>query len=140
MDIHTKYLIFSSALMLLIGLLAGAPYGNAINRDAPAHIVNAWRVAHASLPMGAALGLAMAVILSSLSVGWWCKALIVWPFILASAGFTFALLYGAMVGQRGLQRRAPFTNQLVYTGNIIGAAGSLISAIVLLYAAFVSLF
>ncbi len=140
MDMQAKYLIFSSAIILLVGLLAGAPYARAINNNAPAHSVNAWRVAHASLPMGATLGLAMAAILSSLSVGSLCKSLIVWPFIAASAGFCFALPLGAMVGQRGLTRSAPFTNQVVYAGNIVGALGSLISAAGLLYAAFVSLF
>jgi hypothetical protein len=140
MDMQAKYLIFSSATMLLIGLLSGAPYGRAINNNAPAHIVNAWRVAHASLPMGATLGLAMAAILSSLSVGALCKSLIVWPFIASSAGFCFALPFGAMVGQRGLSRQQPYTNQLVYAGNVIGSFGALISAIALLYAAFVSFF
>jgi hypothetical protein len=140
MDMQAKYLMVSSALMLLIGLLVGAPYGKAINRNAPAHIVNAWGVAHASLPMGATLGLAMSAILSSLRVDWIGKAWIVWPFIIASAGFCFALPLGAMVGQRGLQRAAPFSNQLVYAGNIVGAVGSLISAAALLYAALVSLF
>lgn len=126
--------------MLLIGLLAGAPYGRAIVLNAPPHIVNAWRVAHASLPMGATLGFAMAGILSSLSVSQFCKSLIVLPFIVASIGFCFALPLGAVVGQRGLSRTGPFANRLVYTGNIVGAVGSLMSSVVLLYAAFVSLF
>lgn len=44
-------MIFHAAVMLLVGLICGAPYGRAINRQQPAPTIAAWRVAHASLPI-----------------------------------------------------------------------------------------
>lgn len=68
MDSSARYLAFHGAIVLLIGLLCGRPYGRAVNRGAPAHIVQSWRVAHASLPMGAMLMFTTAALLSSFTV------------------------------------------------------------------------
>ena len=55
MGVSARYLVFNGAIVLLIGLLCGAPYGRAVVRQAPPHIVHSWRVAHLSLPIGATL-------------------------------------------------------------------------------------
>ena len=55
-----RHLVFHGAIVLLFGLLLGAPYAKAIKREAAAHVVNSWRVAHLSLPIGATLMLATA--------------------------------------------------------------------------------
>ena len=78
-----RHLAFHGAVVLLFGLLLGAPYARSIKRQAAAHIVNSWRVAHLSLPIGATLlcwrprvGVAMsrwarsAVRLSAVAAGW----------------------------------------------------------------------
>lgn len=48
-DTPARHLVFHRAIVLLFGLLSGAPYARAINRKKPAPISHAWRVAHASL-------------------------------------------------------------------------------------------
>jgi hypothetical protein len=68
MPTYARHLIFHAALVLLFGLLLGAPYARAIKRGAAAHVVNSWRVAHLSLPIGATLMLATAPLLASLAV------------------------------------------------------------------------
>jgi hypothetical protein len=54
MDTYSRQLVFHGAVVLLVGLLCGAPYGRAVNRNAPEHIVHSWRVAHGSIPLGPA--------------------------------------------------------------------------------------
>lgn len=66
---QARYLVFHSALVLLAGLLVGVPYGRAVHRNAPDQIIRAWRLAHGTLTLGPTLGLAIAAVLSSLSVG-----------------------------------------------------------------------
>lgn len=68
MGSSARHLAFHGAVVLLVGLVCGAPYGRAINRGAAAHTVNAWRVAHASLPIGATVMLAVSGVVSAFVV------------------------------------------------------------------------
>lgn len=131
-----RHLVFHGAIVLLIGLLCGAPYGRAINRDAPAHTVHAWRVAHASLPMGAALmfgaATALPLLAPSAAVAWCIAGLL----IASGYSFCLSLPLAALTGHRGLRRDGPGAAQLVYLGNLSGAVTSLLAAAVLAYAAY----
>lgn len=139
MDPQARYLIFHSVVVLLIGLLVGAPYGRAITRNAPSCIVNAWRLAHNALPVGATVGIAIGAVLSSLNVSALLKSLIAWSWVVSNYAFCFSLPVAAVIGQRGLTRAKPLSNQLVFTGNVVGAGASLVGTLVLLYAAYISL-
>jgi hypothetical protein len=135
-----RHLVFHGAIVLLFGLLLGAPYAKAIKRDAAAHIVNSWRVAHLSLPIGAALMLATAGVLSSLAVPGWAMWLIAVALIVSAYGFCVSTPLAAISGQRGLSSDgAAGLGRLVYAGNIVGAIASVAGAVALLGAAFVSL-
>lgn len=134
-----RHLIFHGAIVLLIGLLCGAPYARAIKRDAPAHTVHAWRVAHASLPIGAGLMFAAAACmpLLTVSVGWlWAIAI---SLIVSSYAFCISLPLGAVVEHRGLSSEGPWQAKAVYAGNMVGAWGSLAGAVLLVIAAYQSL-
>jgi hypothetical protein len=139
MDTYSRQLVFHGAVVLLIGLLCGAPYGRAVNRKAPEHIVHSWRVAHASIPLGAALMFGLAAVLSHLQGSASLKWVIAVFFIVSSYAFCFSLPLAAVVGQRGLSSRGPTSAKLVYLGNMIGALSSSVAAAALLYAAWVSL-
>ena len=139
MDTYSRQLVFHGAVVLLIGLLCGAPYGRAVNRKAPERIVHSWRVAHASIPLGAALMFGVAAVLSDLQGGASLKWVVAVFFIVSSYAFCFSLPLAAVVGQRGLSSRGPTSAKVVYVGNMVGAASSLVAAAVLLYAAYVSL-
>jgi hypothetical protein len=139
MDAYSRQLVFHGSVVLLIGLLCGAPYGRAVTRNAPDHIIHSWRVAHASIPIGAALMFGVAAVLSHLGGGdslKWTTAIL---FIVSSYAFCFSLPLAAIVGHRGLSSRGPTSAKLVYVGNIVGAMSSLVAAAALLCAAFVSL-
>ncbi len=139
MQTSARYLVFHGAIVLLVGLLCGAPYGRAINRAAPAPVVNAWRLAHASLPMGALLMFSVAAILSTLDTVPAIKWFISLALIVSSYAFCFSLPLAAVVGHRGLSAQGPLSARLVYAGNMLGAFASLVGVVGLIYAAFVSL-
>ena len=139
MDTYSRQLVFHGAVVLLVGLLCGAPYGRAVNRNAPEHIVHSWRVAHGSIPLGAALMFGVAAILSHLGGGAPLKWAVALFLIVSSYAFCFSLPLAAVVGHRGLSSRGPIPAKLVYAGNMVGAGSSLASAVVFLYLAYVSI-
>ena len=139
MSPSSRHLVFHGAVVLLFGLLLGAPYARAIKRDAAAHIVNSWRVAHLSLPVGATLMLAVAALLPLLAVAAQVKWIIALALIVSAYGFCVSTPLAALTGQRGLSSGGVGLGKLVYLGNLVGAWGSVVAAAALLYAAFVSL-
>ena len=68
MNRPSRHLVFHGSLVLLLGLLLGAPYAQAIKAEADEQIINSWRVAHQSLPIGATLMFAVAAVLPMFSV------------------------------------------------------------------------
>lgn len=133
---YTTQLIFHGAVILLVGLLCGAPLGSAVVRGKPEETVRAWRVAHSSLVTGGVLLLALAGIVARLQLGALPLALLVWAFVGSSYGFALVLPLGAHYGHRGLTAAPPFINRVLYIGNIIGATGLLVGTVVLLWAAY----
>jgi hypothetical protein len=89
--------------------------------------------------VGPILGLAIAAVLSSLSVGAPIKSWLAWTWVVSNYGFCFSLPLAAMVGQRGHTLDKPLSNQLVFAGNMVGLSASSVGTVVLLYAAYVSL-
>ena len=139
MHLAARHLVLHAAVLLLLGLLLGAPYARAIKRGAAAHIVNSWRVAHASLPIGATLMLAVAALLPALAPPPALELLIVIALVVSGYGFAVSTPLAAITGQRGLGRGGSGLGHLVYAGNMVGAAGSLVAAVGLLAAAALAL-
>jgi hypothetical protein len=133
-DSYCALLLLSGSLVLLIGLLAGYPYGKAITRQALEPVVRAWRLAHSSLAIGGTTSLAAGAVLPWLHAGGWERPVIAWSFVLSGLAFSIALPYGAWKGHRGLVAEGPFDNWVVYGGNVVGAVSSLVGAVVLVYA------
>jgi len=139
MDSASRQLVFHGAIVLVVGLLCGAPYGRAINRGAPVHVVHAWRVAHLSLPIGSILMFATAPLVSSFAVPVSVKWLIAIALIVSAYAFCLSLPLAALAGHRGLSWRGPPTAKLIFAGNSLGAWASLLAACALVYAAYSSL-
>lgn len=104
--------------------------GRAVNRGADPSTVNAWRVAHSGLVMGAVLLLSVSAVLPKIALSPFWEAFLAWSFIASAYGFIVALPYGAAIGERGL-RDVAGRGRVVYVGNVIGAAGSLAGGFVL---------
>jgi hypothetical protein len=134
-----KQLVFHGGVILLVGLLCGAPYGRAIVRGKPEAVVRAWRVAHASLSMGGILLIALAAAVPQLQLSGFFTASMVWAFVVSSYAFAAALPLGAHYGHRGLTFKPPFLNRVVYAGNVVGAIGSLVGAVLLVWGAYAAL-
>ena len=133
---YTQQLIFHGAVVLLIGLLCGAPLGSAVVRAKSEDIVRGWRVAHTSLIMGGILLLAVAGISERLRLGAFAQHLLVWPLVISSYGFAVVLPLAAHYGHRGLTPAGPFVNRVIYIGNMVGAAGLVLGTVVLLWGAY----
>src|SRR5229473_1739381 len=95
---HTKQLIFHGAVVLLVGLLCGAPMGRSIVRGRPESVVRAWRVAHSSLVLGGVLLLALGGVVTYLALSPPALALLVLAFIASSYAFAIVLPLGAHYG------------------------------------------
>jgi ABC-type polysaccharide/polyol phosphate export permease len=134
-----KHLVFHGTVVLLFGLLLGAPYAKAINRGAPAHIVNSWRIAHQSLPIGAILMFSVAALLPSLPVPSAVSWVIAGSLIVSAYFFCVAMPLAAITGHRGLTRGKTMPENIVLFANVAGAWLSLVAALALVYAAAVSL-
>ena len=139
MNASAHHLMFHGSIVLLYGLLCGAPYARAINRNAPAHVVHSWRVAHASLPMGATLMLVVAAllpVLPEIAALQWTIAL---ALIVSSYAFVVALTLAPILGHRGLSSQGPVAAKLVFAGNLIGAWASMVAAVALVGASYLAL-
>ena len=118
-------LLFHGAVVLLVGLLAGAPYGRAIASGAPLRRAEAWRAAHTGL-----IGTGVMTIVFGLMLRQWHaegalpQALAVIA-IVAAYAFSAAMILAAASGQRGLSAAAPLANRLVFAGYVVGVLGSL---------------
>ena len=134
-----KQLIFHGAVIFLIGLLCGVPFGRAIVRRKPEATVSAWRVAHTSLTMGGILLLVVGLVVPQLRLGTSTLTLMVWAFVASAYGFVLALPLGAHYGHRGLTYQPPFANRVVYLGNVIGVLGTVVGSAVLLWGAYAAL-
>jgi hypothetical protein len=139
MHSSARQLVFHGAVVLLIGLICGAPYGRAIRRGSPASVAAAWRLAHASLPMGAALMFGASAVLTDLPMNDGLRWTIAVALIISSYAFCVSLPLAATVGHRGLAPGGPISARLVFAGNTIGALASLVGAAALVLAGWMSL-
>ena len=126
-------LSFHGAIVLLIGLLSGIPYGSAINQNQSECVIRAWRVAHSGLAMGGTTMIAIAAVINQLEMNAIVLNILVWSSVVSGYGFCLALPYGAWIGHRGLAVGKTIESNVVYLGNIVGAWGSLVSASTLIF-------
>ena len=133
-------LLLHGAIVLLVGLLTGIPYGKAITSKKDENIVRAWRVAHSGLSMGGTTMIAISAVISALEFAPNIGSFLVWSFVISGYGFCLALPYGAWVGHRGLSVQKPTSNNIVYVGNMVGAVGSLTGTLILIFSCLTTLY
>ena len=126
-------LLFHGAIVVLIGQSLGIPYGSAITQKKEEEVVRGWRVAHSALSMGGTTMIAIAAAINQFDISTIVLATIVWSLIISGYGFCIALPYGAWVGHRGLTSGKTIENKIVYLGNILGAVGSLVGVLALVF-------
>lgn len=138
-DISAVLLTSSGFLVLLIGLLCGAPMGRAINQGQAEDIIRAWRVAHSSLVGGGVMLLAISANLSRVELPATAMLLVSGALCVSVWAFTFALIFGAWNGHRGTDRGAGTGSALTYAANMTGVILSVVAITGLSYGACVHL-
>src|SRR5262245_33893289 len=105
---------FNGLLVLLLGLLAGAPYGAALVNGWGDEAVRAWKLAPVEgVPTGLML-LALAGCAHWLALGATGERVVMWGAVLAAWGNVIGAVLGALTGQRGLAPQGPAANWLVF--------------------------
>ena len=128
-------LLFHGIVVLLIGLLCGIPYSQAITGGLGEEAVRGWRFAHLGLTVGGIWLIAISGAAGLISIPRSLVAVFVWSLVASGYGFVFALILGPIFAVRGLQPIGPAANLAVFAGNFVGAAGSLVGLGVMLYGA-----
>jgi uncharacterized membrane protein len=140
MSTVAAHLIFHGTLVLLFGLCLGFPYMRAIKRGAPEQIVHSWRMAHASLPLGAVMMFSVAAFLPMLSVGDPLRWAIAITLILSNYAFCVSTPLAAITGDRGLDSsNSRGLGRVVLVANIVAAGSSMVAATLLVVASGMSL-
>ena len=131
-----KCLFLNGSVVLLAGLLSGVPMGLAIIREKGEQKVRVWRVAHSTLIMDGLMMIIVGLVVPSLPLGELASGVLVWGLVISAYGFVLALTIGAWKGYRGLTPEPYGINTILYGGHIIGALGSLVGVVVLIYGLF----
>ena len=135
-ELCSKCLLFNGSIVLLSGLLSGVPMGLSIIQENGVETVRAWRVAHSTLIMDGLLVIIVGLVVPSLSLGELASGILVWGLVISAYGFVLALTIGAWKGYRGLTPEPYGINTILYGGHIIGALGSLVGVVMLIYGLF----
>ena len=134
-----RQLLLHGSIVLIVGLLSGAGFAEAITGAQGEHAERAWRVAHTGLTLGGALFIAVAMALPMLVLSERVVSILTWSLVASGYGFAVALPLGAAIGMRGLEPVGPASNLVVFIGNTIGSLGSLIGILLFAWGALRSL-
>jgi hypothetical protein len=132
-------LLFHGNLFLLIGLLSGVPYLFGIVQGWSAEEVHGWHFAHTALSVGSVWMIAVAGVLSLLTVGTSTLAVLVWSLLLCGYGFSIGIVLSAIAGVRGLEPCGPPLNLVAFVANMVGIGGALANVVLMTTAAYSSL-
>jgi hypothetical protein len=118
-------LLFHGAVVLILGLLCGIPFGAAAAR-AREGSARAWRVAHSG---GATLGLMLVAIgatLSRLRLDDLALSTLTWSLVVSGYAFMLGMVLAALAGTRGLRAEGPPLNWVVFGAYVVGSVGSVV--------------
>jgi hypothetical protein len=116
-----KRLVFHGAIVVLLGLLLGFPFGFVILGTLPGS-ERAWRMAHLEGLLNGLLVIGVAAVAPSLRLGGRQGALLFWSLIVTAYGNTVAAALGATFGVRGLAPGGPVINTVVYVLFMVAVA------------------
>ena len=129
-------LLLHGSIVVLAGLLSGFPYWLAIIKHKDEAVIHAWRVAHSFLIADGIFMLVVGLAIPHLAFGRQALQMLLWSMILAGYGFVYAFIIGALKGIPGLTARPYGLNTLLFAGHFIGALGSLLGIVILIYGFF----
>jgi hypothetical protein len=132
-------LVFHGLLLVVLGMIAGVPFREAITESWGADAERAWRVAHTSLVGGGALYLALAAVAHYLVLGQRAATLVTGGLLFAAYGFAFGFIVGPAVGARGLEPLGAPLHIIVFVVFALALLAAFVAMAVVLWGAFVAL-
>jgi hypothetical protein len=132
-------LVFHGLLLVVLGMLVGVPFREAIIGHAGADAERSWRVAHTSLIGGGALYLALAAVAHHLVLGPRAASFAVGSLVFAVYAFAFGFVVGPAAGARGLEPTGPALHVVVFAVFAVALLAAFAAFGVLLWGAFVAM-
>lgn len=115
-------MIFHGAIVVLLGLLAGIPFGLVLLESMEGE-VRAWRMAHLEGLINGLLVIAVAASVRRLELPDRGKSILAWSLIAMAYGNVVASTLGALFGVRGLAPGGPVVNTVVYVIFMLAVVG-----------------
>jgi hypothetical protein len=132
-------LVFHGLLLVVLGMVVGLPFQQAITLHWGPDAERAWRVAHTSLVGAGALYLAFAGVAHYLRLTRGAAVFITWSLVFVAYAFAFGLIVGPAVGARGLEPVGPPLHVVVFVAFAAGILLALVALAVALWGAFAAL-
>jgi hypothetical protein len=132
-------LVFHGLLLVVLGMIAGVPFREAITGGWGADAERAWRVAHTSLVGGGALYLGLAAVAHYLVLGPRAAMLATAALLFAAYGFAVGFLVGPAVGARGLEPVGTTLHVAVFGLFAAALLAAFAAMVVVLWGAFAAL-
>ena len=129
---------FHGVLLVVLGMLVGLPFANAITAHSGPEVERAWRVAHTSLVTAGTLYVAIAAVAHYLVLPRQAAAFATWSFVLSAYAFAFAFVVGPAIGARGLEPAGPPLNLLIFALFVASLLAFFVSVSVVLWGLFVA--
>lgn len=120
------HVILHGAIVLLIGLSCGIPFGSVASR-AGDEAARAWRVAHAGGAMLGVMLVAVAAVLPRLRLTDVLVSLLAWSLIVGAYAFTVGVVLAAVTGARGLTAGDSATDVVVHIAYVVGTLATLVA-------------
>ena len=122
-----------AAIVLLVGLIVGFPYGTAVTGGGDER---AWRMAHLEGLLNGLLMLGVAASSPLLSLGPRAQSLLYWTLVVTGNGNALASWLAAGSGQRGLAPGGTLANNLVFAGFMIAVLAVILALVTMAIGAF----
>ena len=132
-------LVFHGVLLVVLGMLVGLPFQQAITSHAGPDAERAWRVAHTSLVGGGVLYLGLAAVGHHLVLSRRAAAFVVWSFVFAAHAFALAFVVGPAIGARGLEPVGPPSHVVVFVVFAVTLSFVLAAMMIVLWGAYAAL-
>jgi hypothetical protein len=132
-------IVFHGLLLVVLGMIVGFPFLQAITAHTGPDAERAWRVAHTSLVGGGALYLALAAVGHHLVLPRRAAVFVVRALVFAAYAFVFGFVVGPAIGARGLEPVGPPLHLLVFVAFAAGLLLAFLAMAVLLWGAYVAL-
>lgn len=129
------HIVLHGAIVVLIGLLYGIPFGMAVGEEA----VRSWRVAHSGVVTAGLMLIAIGAVLPHLRIATRMASLLVWSLVTSAYSFTVGVLVSAMAGVGGLAPSGSAINGFVFVAYTVGSVGALLGVALTICGAFAAL-